>query len=1699
MKCSWILILCSIFFASPLAAVTSFDMQNENPATSEAVTVTTLHDNASSTRITIDILNFDSDEIQSDEGMFTHISIPDEPNMLREGWPDLPMVSRMVLVPPTAGVQLVVNDIKSQTHSDFIPNIVQDLNSEIEAFSAGNPAADYQVHSGLWPPDPVIIEEPVILRGHRLVKVTCFPMQYNRSTGKMKVNESFDFELTYQGKGKNIVKNPDRPRPSSNIHKILDALVINPPHRDAGISGPERGSYLIIYPNSDGVQAAIQPLLDWRARQGWEVHPIEVRNQASTQAVFGIISEAYDEWNNPPEMVCLVGDADGGISISAYNPTDLDYVLLEGRDILADADIGRISVNTLEELHNVIDKLVSYEATPYVANRNWFEQSMVCEYGRAGYSTILLTHWLRMEMIRTGIPRVHEYTSREPFQGMNVSQFFVSEFQRGILFCSYRGNCGMPINANEIMGMQAHREYPAVTTITCVTGNYIGTTGYTEAFLRSRGGAIGAAGMCTAGTHVDHNNPLMTGTWVGILKEGLYNFGTAVNRGRYELYRQYAEFGHVNVESHSRWYNLMGDPATHLFTGSPIEFLVEYDETISVGSDFITVSVNDADEENPVHGALVCLYKSDDEIQALKYTDENGDVRFQFDPENLTEGSLMVTVTKHNAVPHLGSIQIAEHEYYIGATNWALNDEEGGDNDNVANPGEQVILNTEISNLGTRIPQGRMTISAESLSPWVEVISDPVEVIGAPDIGDFVEVAFDLAIHESAPNSEEIIIQLNASVEDDNWTSAAFFQISSPEVAISELHFENGSVERGAIQTLDIGIHNPCDRPTGDFEATISVNSDMVGITRASANYQSINPGQTGFIRGEDFQIRCHPFAIPGRVVELTMILETEDGFQDTIKTEFSIEEPRTVDPFGVDGWNYICFDSGDEEWEMAPVYDWVEIDPEEEDNDLEGDLLQLRDNANESDASLTVELPFTFQYCGEEFDQLTICTNGWAAFGDYHELADFRNRHIPAGGGANAQLSVWWDNLFTGRILTCYDEENDRFIVEWNNMHRHTGNELEIFQLILFDPEFHPTFTGDGLILYQYKDVRNSAAAPRHETPFCTIGLCNLDNTNGIQYTYYNRYHPGAKQVENEMAILFTTAVRFIVGGLNGTVTDLATGHSVEGAQVSSSRGFVALTDSAGKYCIPDILIGENYLVTATAQGYNDSTQTGEEGEGFTIVEDETLTVNFALLHPEFNLDRHNFHFQMNADDSLDALLNLSNDGNGTLVYTSRYTYNMDEQEGINSPGSGGIPGRDDADEMWDPLLIWTAEDTVDDNKLEGVIFVEDEWIVAGGASGRHEENWFYRFDRWGNFIERFPQPIGDSRYGLRDMGYHDGYLYCAFVDEDAILRVDPETGEELARWSTGLRNCVPTNITIDTDGYFWFSSITSDLFKMELVGDSTFVEIESFPAFDPRQENTRIRANGLAWFRDDPDQYNLYMYASNAPIYDPDDSLPSISVFKLNPQTGDIRFLSNIPGLPHSSRGRGGICITPKWNNLVWAMGAVIDDSNGDRIGVFELGPNSSWLDYSPRNDTLTATETEQIEITLSTAELDTGEYGVIIEFSHNAAGGVTEVPVELVITTSGVDDSFIIPSHYSLNQNWPNPFNPSTEITYSLKKPGNTVLKVYDLFGREITTLINEPQSVGIHRITFDGSRMASGIYFYRLQSGEFTAVRKMTLIK
>jgi len=135
--------------------------------------------------------------------------------------------------------------------------------------------------------------------------------------------------------------------------------------------------------------------------------------------------------------------------------------------------------------------------------------------------------------------------------------------------------------------------------------------------------------------------------------------------------------------------------------------------------------------------------------------------------------------------------------------------------------------------------------------------------------------------------------------------------------------------------------------------------------------------------------------------------------------------------------------------------------------------------------------------------------------------LVHYRNFGIPSAGSPGAMIAPFWDNLYqTGdkRVYVWHDTTEHRYVIQWYDMPNTYSNAVQNFEVVLYDQSWHQTSTGDGMILFQYEQVGNTDS----RDGYATVGIQNVERTDGLMYTYWNEYADAAPPLASGRAILF-------------------------------------------------------------------------------------------------------------------------------------------------------------------------------------------------------------------------------------------------------------------------------------------------------------------------------------------------------------------------------------------------------------------------------------------------------------------------------------------------------------------------------------------------------------------------------------------------
>jgi len=184
----------------------------------------------------------------------------------------------------------------------------------------------------------------------------------------------------------------------------------------------------------------------------------------------------------------------------------------------------------------------------------------------------------------------------------------------------------------------------------------------------------------------------------------------------------------------------------------------------------------------------------------------------------------------------------------------------------------------------------------------------------------------------------------------------------------------------------------------------------------------------------------------------------------------------------------------------------------------------------------------------------------------------------------------------------------------------------------------------------------------------------------------------------------------------------------------------------------------------------------------------------------------------------------------------------------------------------------------------------------------------------------------------------------------------------------------------------------------------------------------------------------------------------------------------------------------------DAAWSVYAVDVDGDGD-IDVLSASGNDdkiAWYENDGNENFTSHTITTNTNCAGSVYVVDVDGDGDMDVLSASFCDDKIAWYENLLITGI-VTNSNEIPSEYRLSQSYPNPFNPSTNIKYSVPENGFVKLSVYNLVGEEVIVLVNETVDAGFYEIEFDAAYLPSGIYFYRLQTSNFIQTKKMVLMK
>jgi hypothetical protein len=1101
------------------------------------------------------------------------VEIKGYPVMLYPGTPRMPRVLQKLIIPPDAepvGVRVVAEQWQELPGTFNVVPAQPDVPLPMpgRSFEPEWVPADPVVYSSEEPFPGMTIKNSGMgkMNGFHIAHVDLFPLRYTPASGKLELATSITYELQYQEKGRADMVATERQR--DVFGNTAKDLVVNAedverfapqvqPHRGPSLVPPGYYEYVII--SAPPIDTVFERLAAWKTKKGVPATVVEVSwiNDNYTgydlqEKVRNFIIDARDNWGT---IYVLLGGA-GDYRTSGQNivptrkaryiyaggpdgdslPSDLYYGDLDGTwdrngnhvygeltdsvDMYADVHVGRASVYNVVLAQNFLYKVMTYVKDPptdYLKKMLLPTAILWSSYNERpmqdSIARMTPTDWVDAKLYeRDGL-----LSRQRMIDSMNVG-FGMGHWeghgdQNGI----YMGSSPY-LNSSDADNLINGDKEGIANSIACMTGGWDLTPGsdcFAERLVNRVGGGLVAVMMNSRygyGAYVGGYVPgpserIDTSFYYNVLESDMFHIGEAHSVAK-DAWVYYADSG--AQYDMTRWciyeLNLLGDPELPLWTDVPVNFTVSHPAAVPVGSQNVNVSVSSSG--SPIENALVCLQKGTD-AYASGYTNAAGLVTLSVNPTS--PGAMYITVTGLNHYPYEDSIMVQPSNYaYITYLSSEISDPTpGGNNNGQLDPGESVEMPVWVMNWGQS--QGNSIVGVLNSDDLYATISDTSKNFGnipAGDSGYTGADGFDVDISSSCPNNHTILFTLTCHDNvDSSWVSQFSLNVYAPILTMQEYTVVggNGILEPGETADIVVTLENGGGAAAEDINAILASASSDITINDNAGAFGTIVPGSTGSNASDPFNVTASASAAYGCLVDCELIIEA-GLYVDTLDFQLAIGEPVPSDT----GHYYVYYSGGLHTY--APVFEWFEIAPP-------GPGAIVSEITNEDADTVTVSLPFTFCYYGTDYNSVGLCSNGFLEMGSStHRFGS--NTGIPASGGPRAMIAAFWDDLdpsLYGDIYQYYDTTGHRWILEFTEVaHYGASGDRETFQVMLLDPLYYPTPTGDGEILVQYLNGLAQTGA--------TFGIEDYSETVGIQYYYDGLYHEWAVPVTDSFALLYTT-----------------------------------------------------------------------------------------------------------------------------------------------------------------------------------------------------------------------------------------------------------------------------------------------------------------------------------------------------------------------------------------------------------------------------------------------------------------------------------------------------------------------------------------------------------------------------------------------
>ena len=803
--------------------------------------------------IDVKVGGFFQSSVKTQRGNQMVISGKDMASMLVAGAPDLPMYPISMIIGNTAEmkVSVVESSYVDFENIEVAPskgNFSREINPENVPYTYG----DVYQQDDFYPAQPAALDNPYILRDFRGQNLMVYPYAYNPVTKTLRVYT--ELRLAVKKVSDNGLNQKVATRRSNVVSPEMKASYerrfINFPKNERYKFVEDEGEMLVIC--ADQYKTAVEKLVEWKNISG---RPTTMALTSETGTLDNMKSYISDFYNAHPNLafILLVGEyvdlppyeivvtIDG---LQYYTRSDNYYGRLDGEDNYEEVLVGRLSVESLEDAQNQVNRIIYYERD-IKEDATWLSRGIGMG-STEGYGHFGEKDYQHIDFIRDTLLNYTYTEISQRYKGVNgyepTAADYTADFNKGVGIANY---CNHGEELKWVMGNfdtqcvhNLTNDYmlPFIWTSSCRNGQFDVEECFAESWMRAMnpntGAPVGAIGGMFSWISQPWQPPMYgQDEMVAILTEWRGNYhntlgGASLNGNMYILDMSPEDRGNT----HNTWF-LFGDPSMMVRTQAPEKM------DVYCSSSYLMVGMTSYTVNADVDFGIATLSK-DGEVVASSYI-RKGEANLTF-PEITEEGMMKLVVMSYNKVTEVLDIEVkTPTDAFLIFNDYNLNEADGQ-----LDYGETINLDLNIKNIGVS-DASDIEVELISKTDYVTLTSNKATVasMAVNEVAEINDV-FKFVVTDNVPDQEELKFDVRCTSGEESWASAFSITANAPSFTIDTIFIKNKMIEPGSSDVLYIAVKNTGHSEARNVVAEMTSSSSDIVFPEEAEGVETLQPGE---------------------------------------------------------------------------------------------------------------------------------------------------------------------------------------------------------------------------------------------------------------------------------------------------------------------------------------------------------------------------------------------------------------------------------------------------------------------------------------------------------------------------------------------------------------------------------------------------------------------------------------------------------------------------------------------------------------------------------------------------------------------------------------------------------------------------------------------------------------------------------------